>query len=340
MAEHSTTTMSFDDSLHVVAAVLRRRNGDVLLARRPDGTEDAGCWEFPGGKRERAESAQEALRRELREELGIDVKALRPLIRIPQQQAHRHLLLDVWLADADGLQVHALLGQQWVWQSPARIDPSTMPVADRPALAALQQPAMYAITPDFPDDDAAMTRILACIEQFQESGIQRVQLRMPQLSAHRRALVLAQAKRLFRGELMCNARTLADIELAAQAGVGLHLSQSLLESLCERPTGFDRVIGSVHDAESLRCAELLRLDAVVLGPVNATQTHPDATAIGWKGFVALRERSELPIYALGGLCSDDLAIARQHGAQGIAAIRGFVDIAPGSEMTAFDAKSG
>ena len=340
MAEHSTTTMSFDDSLHVVAAVLRRRNGDVLLARRPDGTEDAGCWEFPGGKRERAESAQAALRRELREELGIDVKALRPLIRIPQQQAHRHLLLDVWLADAEGLQVHALLGQQLAWQSPALIDPSTLPVADRPALAALQQPAMYAITPDFPDDDAAMTRILVCVERFQEVGIQRVQLRMPQFSRERRAHVLAAAKRSFGGELLSNARDAADIELAAQAGVGLHLSQTLLQSLSDRPTGFDRVIGSVHDASSLRCAERLRLDAVVLGPVNATQTHPDATAIGWKGFVALRERSELPIYALGGLRSDDLAIARQHGAQGIAAIRGFVDIEPREGLAAFDAKSG
>lgn len=340
MAEHSATTMSFDDSLHVVAAVLRRRNGDVLLARRPDGTEDEGCWEFPGGKREPGESTQAALRRELREELGIDVSALRPLIRVPQQQPHRHLLLDVWLADAEGLQAQALLGQQLAWQSPALIDPSTLPVADRPALAALQQPAMYAITPDYPDDDAAMTRVLACIERFQDSGIQRLQLRMPQFSLERRAHLLAAAKQSFRGELLFNARDAADIELAAQAGVGLHLSQSLLQSLTDRPTGIDRVIGSVHDTASLRCAERLRLDAVVLGPVNATQTHPDATAIGWKGFVALRERSGLPIYALGGLRRDDIAIARQHGAQGIAAIRGFVDIESREEVAAFDAKSG
>ena len=52
-----------------------------------------------------------------------------------------------------------------------------------------------------------------------------------------------------------------------------------------------------------------------------TPSHPDAPGIGWDAFAALREGCTLPIYAIGGLGPDDIAAARAHGAQGIAAIR-------------------
>ena len=61
---------------------------------------------------------------------------------------------------------------------------------------------------------------------------------------------------------------------------------------------------------------------VTVGPLRATATHPRATGIGWDTFAALREHVALPIYAIGGLRPDDVADARRHGAQGIAAIRG------------------
>jgi 8-oxo-dGTP diphosphatase len=69
-------------------------------------------------------------------------------------------------------------------------------------------------------------------------------------------------------------------------------------------------------------AEALGCDFAVVGPVRPTPTHPDASGIGWAGFERLREHSPLPIYAIGGLCPEDVATAREHGAQGIAAIRG------------------
>ena len=56
-----------------VAAAILRREGRLLLARRPPGSHLAGLWEFPGGKRDAGESYEECLRRELREELGIEV---------------------------------------------------------------------------------------------------------------------------------------------------------------------------------------------------------------------------------------------------------------------------
>ena len=57
----------------VVAAVITRPDGSYLLAQRPPGKVYAGYWEFPGGKIESGETALEALIREIREELGIEV---------------------------------------------------------------------------------------------------------------------------------------------------------------------------------------------------------------------------------------------------------------------------
>ena len=64
-------------------------------------------------------------------------------------------------------------------------------------------------------------------------------------------------------------------------------------------------------------------DFAVLSPVAATATHPGAVPLGWDGWAAARADHALPVYALGGLGSDDLDVAARHNAQGVAAIRGF-----------------
>lgn len=56
----------------IVTAAVLRRDGRILITQRPDGKRDAGMWEFPGGKLEENESPEEGLRRELREELGLE----------------------------------------------------------------------------------------------------------------------------------------------------------------------------------------------------------------------------------------------------------------------------
>jgi 8-oxo-dGTP diphosphatase len=79
--------------LRVVAAVVRR-GGAILITRRPDRPGRPGQWEFPGGKVEAGESEPDALRRELREELGCEA-AVGPLLL---RHAHRYPDLDVDLA--------------------------------------------------------------------------------------------------------------------------------------------------------------------------------------------------------------------------------------------------
>ena len=75
--------------LHVAAGILTDPQGRVLIARRPDRAHQGGRWEFPGGKLEPGETSQQGLARELREELGVQVLASEPLIRIRHDYGDR-----------------------------------------------------------------------------------------------------------------------------------------------------------------------------------------------------------------------------------------------------------
>lgn len=312
-------------TLEVVAAVLRDASGRVLLAQRPAGREDAGLWEFPGGKREHGETAAEALARELAEELAIDLdpRDAEPLIRVPQRQPHRMLWLEALQSWRWRGEPRALEGQRWAWRLPETIDPLDLPAADRPILAALLQPCLYWITPESLSDEAQLAQLL---QRAVAGGAQRLQLRAPSLSerAFERLARAALHRCAEAGiELLLNARSQSALALAAGLGCGAQLAQPLLMSLQQRPPL--RPLGaSCHDLASLQRAEVLGCDFALLSPVNPTRTHPDATALGWQGFVELRAATALPVYALGGLGPADLGAARAAGAQGIAAIRGLL----------------
>ena len=69
-------------------------------------------------------------------------------------------------------------------------------------------------------------------------------------------------------------------------------------------------------------AVALGVDFAVLGPVQATLTHPGAKPLGWERFAALARGAGLPVFALGGMTPGDLDAAWRRGAQGIAMVRG------------------
>ncbi|HEY6894216.1 MAG TPA: thiamine phosphate synthase, partial [Rhodanobacteraceae bacterium] len=78
------------------------------------------------------------------------------------------------------------------------------------------------------------------------------------------------------------------------------------------------VSASCHTRDDVLRASALDLDCVVLGPVRATPTHPDAAPLGWNGFSTVAEGTRVPVYALGGLTGNDLETAIAHGAHGVA----------------------
>ena len=308
--------------IHVVAGVIRDVRGRVLLARRTDGRDLAGLWEFPGGKVEPGETPEAALVRELREELGIEARVDEALIRVPQQYPAKRLVLDVRHVRFTGTP-RGLDGQALAWVPPARLGSYPMPPADRPVVAALLQPDRYLVTP-IPEDDGRWLAALACAL---EGGVRLVQLRAPGLGGERWARLVGQAGRLCR-DAGAEALVNGDPALADRFGLGLHLrSHQLREAgiaaaLAASRAAGRRVGASCHDAWELARAEALGCDFAVLGPVLPTRTHPDQPGLGWDAFAAIREQASLPIHAIGGLGPGDIATARAHGGQGIAAIRG------------------
>lgn len=308
--------------LRVAAGLLFDPGGRVLLAQRPEGREDAGLWEFPGGKLEANETAFDALRRELAEELGIDITSGQPLIRVPQRQSRRLLWLETievreWRGEPRGLE-----GQALRWVLPEDIDSAALPAADRPILACLRQPAQYWISPEAVAQPAAFEAWFAAAHA---GGALRLQLRVPALGADARAALARRAAKQAQAlgiELLLNARGEEDLDLAAALGCGAQLSRSLLMRIAGRPP-LPWVGASCHDADSLQRAESLGCDFALLSPVMPTRSHPGAPTLGWSGFSALRAFTALPVYALGGLGPADLAAARMAGAQGVAGIRGF-----------------
>jgi len=123
---------------HVAAGILRDSAGRILITeRRCDGPFD-GLWEFPGGKIHAGESPAEALRRELAEELGIEVTVSRPYMDLHHEYPDRAVDLEFFLVtDWQGEPV-GLESQGLRWVSPADLDPDVLLPADAPVLRELQ----------------------------------------------------------------------------------------------------------------------------------------------------------------------------------------------------------
>lgn len=123
----------------VVAAALLDADGRVLIARRPEGKQLAGLWEFPGGKVEAGERPEETLIRELNEELGITVKeaCLAPLTFASHRYNDFHLLMPLYVCRRWEDTPRALEHTELKWVQPARLRDYPMPPADEPLIPAL-----------------------------------------------------------------------------------------------------------------------------------------------------------------------------------------------------------
>lgn len=117
----------------VVAAALTDADGRVLMARRPAGKQHAGLWEFPGGKVEAGEAPADALARELREELGIEVDpaALAP-VAFSESSGERPLVLLLYRCRTWHGEARALDAAEIGWMLPENLAALDMPPADRP----------------------------------------------------------------------------------------------------------------------------------------------------------------------------------------------------------------
>lgn len=123
----------------VAAGILRDAAGRVLIAERVGGGPFQGMWEFPGGKIARDESAQDALARELGEELGIVLLEAEHFMYLKHDYPDRSVSIDFFLVNVWQNEPAGLEGQRLCWvQASALTDHDLLP-ADLPVIEALQQ---------------------------------------------------------------------------------------------------------------------------------------------------------------------------------------------------------
>jgi len=295
--------------VEVAAAVIERADGAFLMARRPEGKEYAGWWEFPGGKVEVGESAREALDRELREELGIEVEVAWPWLNRAYVYPHAEVMLRFFRVTRWRDEPHPHEGQVLAWTRAEA--PTVVPIlpANGPILKGLRLPLEYAIS------DAAKLgpqTFLQRLDQRLADGLKLMQWREKGAPPKLVEQVAARCKAAG-AVLMCN----GDAALAARLDAGLHLNSAQLAQAEKRPD-FEWVAASCHNQAELQRAAELEVDFVVLSPVLPTPSHPGEPALGWSVFSALLRDCPTPVFALGGLGKADLALARGYGAHGIA----------------------
>ncbi|HXJ77854.1 MAG TPA: 8-oxo-dGTP diphosphatase MutT [Candidatus Methylomirabilis sp.] len=124
-------------AIEVVAAVIER-DGKLLITRRREGTHLAGLWEFPGGKPERGEALEDALRREIREELDAEVRVGERIETIDWQYPDKQVSLVFFRCAVEG-EPRPLEGQEMAWVTAAELARYEFPAADARLIARLSR---------------------------------------------------------------------------------------------------------------------------------------------------------------------------------------------------------
>jgi len=310
--------------VHVAVAAIVNKNNEVLISQRSVASHQGGLWEFPGGKLEPGETVQQALKREIKEELGLRLESFRPLIKVIHHYTEQSVLLDVWKVGSYSGIPEGLEGQAVRWQVINGLNPAEFPEADIAIIQSLQLPDSYLITGDFNTLEDFEIRLRSALDR----GIRLVQLRLKNKwlnTASRTEIhnVIDKAK------ILCNNTTAKlilnvpdDINISSD---GIHLDSRKLSETHERPE-CDLLSASCHNMQELHKAQQLRADFVVLSPVQVTSSHPDTLPLGWENFSGYIEQVNMPVYALGGVSENDLAQAWSCGAQGIAGISALWDL--------------
>lgn len=296
-------------TVQVSIALLFHRS-KVLVGWREAKQHQGNKHEFPGGKVESGESPEQACRREIFEEVGIEVKKwyVFDVIRHEYDDIHVHLHLFHAFVEEQQLEV---IRQPWAWY-------------ERDQLAEL----------NFPQANASIIQRLNWHRYIKISdAIEKInQLKLEQLFYFRTETLtdelIARMEQLNDqqlNQLMINVQQWQYLTPNLKNKIKtVHYKQSQLMQLDveSKPVGI-RIIAACHDKTSLLHASNMGVDAVFLSPIHSTTTHPDATALGWKRFEEWSHLVDMPIFALGGIAPQDLALAQSHGAYGVAGIRNF-----------------
>ena len=123
--------------IHVAVGIILNTDGQILLAKRPEHLHQGGKWEFPGGKVEQNETVTQALIRELKEEVALNVHSSKPFMALSYDYPDKQVLLDIHTVSDFTGEAQGLEGQQVVWVDKHELTHYDFPDANKPILAKL-----------------------------------------------------------------------------------------------------------------------------------------------------------------------------------------------------------
>ena len=303
-------------NIEASVGIIFNESFQLLMAERPQSKTWSGWWEFPGGKIEKGETPLEALKRELKEEIGISVIDAEKWIVRKYAYEDYEVILHFYKVTQWSGNIEAKEEQKISWVLPDNNIVSPILPANDLIFKAISLPDIYAITNAYEYSGNFLNKV----EQQLNNGLGLIQIREKAISKN--AFIeltkeIIQMAGNFDAKVMIN----SDINLAYKLNAdGVHLNSSLLHRLSEIPKDLI-VSASCHSARDIEKAMTMDVSFVVLSPVQKTQSHPNTTPIGWDSFSKITQNYSIPIYALGGMKQDDIENAFNAGAIGIASQR-------------------
>ncbi|RBA31620.1 dGTP triphosphohydrolase [Acinetobacter junii] len=295
-----------------VAIAILLHKSKVLVGWRQANQHQGNKHEFPGGKIEEGETPEQACRREVYEEVGIGLKEWHQfdVIRHEYEDIIVTLhLLHAYVPD----ELLNLIHQPWSWFSRDQLTDLNFPKANSTIIERLIWSHLIKISDQVDELPETNSQMYLRIES---KDIEKLQQQLIKLSEQQllKLIVNVDVWQQFNTVLQEKIKT-------------VHLKQSQLMQLKKGDLVVaKRYIAACHDAVSLQHAHQIGCDAIFLSPVNPTATHPNSKVLGWDGFAALAQKSDIPVFALGGVAPADLEQAQKHNAYGLAGIRQFSSI--------------
>lgn len=298
-------------TVDVSIAILLHKS-KVLVGWRQANQHQGNKHEFPGGKIEEGETPEQACRREVYEEVGIGLKEWHQFDVIRHEYEDIIVTLHLFHTYVPD-ELLSLIHQPWSWFSRDQLADLNFPKANSTIIERLIWSHLIKISDQVDELPKTNSQMYLRIET---KDIEKLQQQLIKLSEQQLL------------KLIVNVDVWQQLNTVLQEKIKtVHLKQSQLMQLKKGDLVVaKRYIAACHDAVSVQHAHQIGCDAIFLSPVNPTATHPNSKVLGWDGFAALAQKSDIPVFALGGVAPADLEQAQKHNAYGLAGIRQFSSI--------------
>lgn len=304
--------------IKAVVGILRNENKEILITKRLKKQFMGGFWELPGGKIKVNESREQALTRELKEELGIQVKQLNLKQTMTYQYDDRIVNLSIYNVTQYKNTPTGIEGQKITWSSVNKLSNYKLLPTLKILVNALSLPNKYWITPA---SNHTSNEWLEKFTQKLRSGITLIQLRSKTMLDQEFISKLHNQCQQNNAKLLLNIPHKTFKETYCD---GYHITTKEMLELSKRPCVNDKLFAvSAHNLDESMRSQKIGADFIVISPVQVTKTHPNTLPIGWNSANKVAQKLNIPVYFLGGMQLTDLNKALNASAQGIAGVSAF-----------------